>query len=235
MGELKTLTNEAKDRWRWDKARSGFSCTSPKDPPLLAPLRALGRQLAPAEEGILYMIVEGGAWTQADLFAKRFTTSDKCQLCGEVGSYGHRCFSCPASSSFRDDWVPSRAATQCIGEAAPDSCLWVRLLLADPTWAVPRPIAREEVIWKIRPPGGCLDEFGFGDGSILCGGFKRTARGGWGLSVQNDQRQETAKLCGPVPGWHQYITLAELWAFWAYVAPTLDRWVVCSSQTARIW
>ena len=111
-------------------------------------------------------------------------------------------------------------------------------MLADPTWHVPRHALRDEVVWIDRPPGGILDELGFGDGSVFGGATRRAARGGWGLSVTNPLFQETARLCGPVPGWHQDITLAELWVSWAYVAhvgPTGDTFYTDCLSLVKAW
>ena len=95
--------------------------------------------------------------------------------------------------------------------------MWTRLLLADPTWEVPRPCLNDDCVWTRRPADGYLSQNGFGDGSLLHGRHRRLARGGWGLVVYDENCNLQASLHGPLAGCHQDILLAELFALWMYV------------------
>jgi hypothetical protein len=95
--------------------------------------------------------------------------------------------------------------------------MWTRLLLADPTWGAPRPRLDDAIVWVLRPADGSLAQNGFGDGSVYNGSHKRLARGGWGLAVYDDDGAIQALLHGPLPGYHQDILMAELFAMWMYV------------------
>eukprot|EP00973_Karenia_brevis_P003983 548463-Karenia_brevis.AAC.1 len=64
------------------------------------------------------------------------------------------------------------------------------------------------------------------------------ARAGWGLTVLNAQLKETARLHGPVPGWHQDITLAESLAFMWYLrhaGPAGGTLYTDSKNVLQIW
>ena len=87
MGELRLLVEESYERWRWESARSSLPGDAPDEPPLLGPLRSLARSMPPREEGLLAMLVEGGAWTQAALYARRHVASADCLLCGDIGNH----------------------------------------------------------------------------------------------------------------------------------------------------
>jgi hypothetical protein len=95
--------------------------------------------------------------------------------------------------------------------------MWTRLLLADPSWGAPRPRLDEAIVWVRRPADGTLAQSGFGDGSLFNGRHKRLARGGWGLAVYDNDDVLQALLHGPLPGYHQDILMAELFAMWMYV------------------
>ncbi len=99
----------------------------------------------------------------------------------------------------------------------PNAPIWTRLLVADPSWSAPRPRADAAVVWERRPPDGHFASIGFGDGSLFNGRHKRLARGGWGLAVYGIDDELQALLHGPLPGFHQDIFMAELFAMWMYV------------------
>ena len=215
MGELRVLVDESFDRWRWERARVSLPPGAPKQPPLLEPIRTLRKNFSPQQAGILDMIVEGGATTQNSLYDQRYVVTPDCLLCGERGTYHHRCYRCPATDAVRDDFFEGASAHRWAD--TDKECMWDRLLVPDPSWHMPRPILAEAVVWEVRPADGYLDELGFGDGSVHCGRAPRAARGGWGLVVLGLDFKETARLHGPVPGWQQDITLAELMAFNMYL------------------
>ena len=52
---------------------------------------------------------------------------------------------------------------------------------------------------------------------MLLGRRARAARPGWGLTVLDAALVQTALHHGPLPGFHQDITLAESWAFWMFL------------------
>ena len=79
------------------------------------------------------------------------------------------------------------------------------------------PCLEEQVVWELWPADGWLGPLGFGDGSLLQGRVPRLARAGWGIVVLDAGRREMARLHGPVPGWHQDITMAECMALMWYV------------------
>lgn len=95
--------------------------------------------------------------------------------------------------------------------------MWTRLLLADPSWQAPRPLLVDNIIWELMPADGYLERKGFGDGSIFHGRHMRLARGGWGLVTYDHNDTQQARLHGPLPGYHQDILLAELYALLMYV------------------
>ena len=102
----------------------------------------MSRKMLPKDAGILHMIVEGGVWTQRRLYAARYTLDDKCLVCGSLGSYYHRCYDCPAGAAVRDVHFEGVSAKRWADEE--DECVWERLLVPDPSWHAPRPLATEQ-------------------------------------------------------------------------------------------
>ena len=216
MGELKVLAHEAYERWWWAQERQHLTADAPVDPPLLQPLRDYVRTASPSKAGLVRMVLEGGAWTQQRLYDHRYVVDPACLLCGEPGTFLHRCYSCPATFWFRYEYADGSPPDRAV-RAVDAPALWQRLLARDPSWQAPPPLLSAAVVWEIHPQAGHFDELGFGDGSILDGRFPRLARGGWGLVVLDQHRHETARLHGPLPGLHQDITLAELTALEWYL------------------
>ena len=125
------------------------------------------------------MVVEGGAWTQDRLYQHRYTSDPACLLCGERGTFQHRCYECPATWWYRYHWAEGSPPDRVV-RSVPAPALWERLLAVDPTWLAPPPLLGAAIVWVIRPSGGYFAEHGFGYGSAIDGWASRAWREGAG-------------------------------------------------------
>ena len=124
---------------------------APHDPPLLKPLRDYCRRASPDQAGLVRMVLEGGAWTQDRLYHHRYVSDPACLLCGERGTFEHRCFACPATWWYRYHWAEGSPPDRVV-RSVRALALWERLLAVDPTWMAPPPLMGAAVVWELRPP-----------------------------------------------------------------------------------
>ena len=162
--------------------------------------------------------------SQTELFEKGLVQSPLCPLCGaEAGTLQHVYFKCRAPevlkicAAFEDAFDKDNFRDilhRCV--VGTNRWLWERAILPKPakTWAW---IPPSDVIH--RAPG-CTDGIFEGrvatDGSAVNGNYGETSKGGWAVSMGNDNA-----IYGPLPFPEQTVLAGELWAIYALLRHAL--------------
>ena len=136
----------------------------------------------------------------------------------------HRLWACPARAMAREqhgisDIIVRKAL------ASPDSLLWTRCQLPDPSqWSL-NPCMQLVIHWELQADCGTFSAIGFGDGSGKRNTCSSTRRVGWGVTslVNTDPSvsvgcwRTTASAYGPLPGLLQTVPAAETFALYIFL------------------
>eukprot|EP00971_Amphidinium_carterae_P065397 1295735-Amphidinium_carterae.2 len=95
--EVKAIARRLTDCWTVKESAKGQATLGDG----ASVCRAFSAELPPFERSIIVNVWAGANWTMEKLFAKGLTDSDRCIVCGDLGSQAHRLADCPAGSQQR--------------------------------------------------------------------------------------------------------------------------------------